>query len=211
MAVSIFVLIPLIKNTILYFSYNHKPTILLRENDHWYGVFDRVSWMGDGDFRVEVALKQINDSTGTIKILLKDRRINGRQSTYYGWNALLPYSDNVEVVRNDTVQLVRKYIPYMRVNWDKAYLYQISNDSLYISSFFPPEYSEKAESKNDYEIQRLLAKRFLSKLFKPSENSYEWGIAEDTEVYGSNDSYADVLNFNSIWKEWVKLYREIID
>lgn len=167
--------------------------------------------MGDGDFRLQVTLKQINDSTGIIKIILKDRRINGRQSTYYGWNALLPYSDYGEVVRNDTVQLVKKYIPYMSVNWDNAYLYKISNDSLYISDFYPPEYSEKAESENDYEIRRLLAKRFLSKLFKPSENRYEWGIAEGTEVYGSNDSYANVVNFDTIWKEWVKLYYEIID
>lgn len=167
--------------------------------------------MGDVDFRIEVTLKQINDSTGTIKIILKDRRINGRQSTYYGWNALLPYSNNGEVIRNDTVQLVGKYIPNMSVNWDKAYLYKISNDSLYISDFFPPEYSEKAGSENDNGIRRLLVKRFLSKLFKPSDNGSEWGIAEDTEVYGSNDSYTEVVNFNTIWKEWEKLYHEIIN
>lgn len=183
----------------------------MREKDHWYGVFDRASWMGDGDFRIEVTLKQINDSTGIIKILFKDRRINGKQSTYYGWNALLPYSDNGETVRHDTVQLVRKYTPYMKVNRDKAYLYMISNDSLYISDFFLPEYSEKAGSENENEIRRLLEKRFLSKLFKPSDNRYEWGIAEGTEVYGSNTSYTDAVNFNTTWKEWVKLYREIAD
>lgn len=205
----LFVTIPLIKNTYLFLTYKHNPEVLIKEKDKWVCTVDRVDAFGDVDMRGTIEVKFLNDSTGRVKLTNSNYRITGKPSTFYGWGALFPFSNANLVIIEDSVRLVRKYIPFMNVDWDNAYLIKVSNDSMFISNFYPPEYRIKhfRESAEDTLILRQWINRNLDKIFEGEEGV--WGISSGHEIYGYKVSFSEVVKLSTIWEEWIKLYKEI--
>lgn len=198
----------MLKNTYLFFTYKHKPEVLFKENDKWVCTVDRVDGHGDVDYRGSVEVKFINDTTGRIKITSFSNRITGSRSTFYGWGALFPFSDKGVVIRDDTVRLIRKYIPFMDVDWDNAYFIKTSNDSMFITELYPPEFRIKYNP-NTEDTSRYWINRFLPHIFENEDG--HWGIFSGNEIGGYKGSFSEVVKLSTIWEEWIKLYKEIND
>lgn len=199
----LFVTIPLIKNTYLFFTYKNNPEILIKEKDKWICTVDRVDGHGDVDCRGSVEVKFINDTTGRIKVTSFSDRITGSRSTFYSWGAL---SDKGFVIRDDTVRLIRKYIPFMDVDWDNAYFIKTSNDSMFITELYPPEFRIKY-NRNTEDTSRYWINRFLPHIFENEDG--QWGIFSGHEIGGYKISFSEVVKLSTIWEEWIKLYKEI--
>jgi hypothetical protein len=202
-----FLVVPIIKNIYLYYTY-HAPSILFKKGDYWEGVVDKAENM-HYDFRITEKVKLLNDSMAIELRKIYYERINGNRSDHYGWGALLPYSNKYYEIKNDTIKLLKKYTPYMNVNWDKTLLYKISNDTMYISEFYPPEYWIKLNAKDDTTMRRNWDNNYFFKyLFNTKDDNYNyWGI-EQSHENGIAD-FNNIFNLETIPREWVKLYKEL--
>ena len=205
----IIIILPIIKNIYLYYNYK-APSILFKKGDFWEGFIDYAE-NGEVDFRVLEKIKMLDDTTAIELRRIYFERITNNRSEHYSWSALLPYSNRYYEIRNDTIKLLKKYTPYMYVNWEKTLLYKISNDTMYVSEFFPPEYWIKLNAKEDTTMRRIWTNNvFFKYLFNTDRYRYSsWGIEGSHE--NGLDDFDNVVNINTITTEWAKLYKELFN
>lgn len=126
----------LVKNFYLYSTYEHGNVALLKNKEgDWVGVFD--TWEHGIDERHVLKYEFNSDSSGFFYYEYYPVKVNGKRSSLYSWNSLLPFSEEhlkrykTKVVMDSCYIL---YLPSENSLWpDSLYSkYEVRSDSLFI-------------------------------------------------------------------------------
>ncbi len=140
----IIILLPTIKNLLLYFKYEHGNQALIKTDGKsgvlqgsWHGVFD--TYQCGLDERHDLTYEFSTDSTGVLYYTFYCDRIDGNIAMVYSWNSLLPF-DKVNarkyVIHLSVDETYIKYLPgEQSLYQDTVYSkYQVCFDSLFIDA-----------------------------------------------------------------------------
>ena len=185
LVIAIIIVIPLTKNLLLYFKYNHGNKVMTRIEGNqkqfigkWEFNFDTIYCGLDENHQFIFNID--TDSTAKMHYKFLNEKIDGYGTEVYSWRSLLPFDNSKAREMNYNVRIKETAficIPIDTQNEDTLLLhFKFVNDSLYIRD----TYLEKTDN-ND------------------------WGMS-----YSFKADFSTIIDIRYVFQDWYSLFKEII-